>query len=382
MKKYIRTKISILCAVVLLLSTVLFGCWDSLDINEKDILTTICFDYKEEEIIIYIEIANTESGGASESGGNIGDKFIVVESRSKNLPEMRENLDAKLDKPVYLSGVRCLILTEDFANKYLIEYMYRLRSDENYRKRTITVITKEDPKELFKIAKEKKVSLGFYAEELFLTLEKLGESFYRSTIRLIENLSSPYTGILLPCLGINEKEFELRGYSVIRGDKVTGFLPKKESKGMIFLKAEKPKFSYLVPYKDLILTIKLELKKKKMTPLLEGEKISFDISTEFKATLLYGDKKTPYNFQEKDALAVAEILEDLLKEEITVAIERAQQEFDCDYLQFDDEFRIKYPMQFKNMKWEEEFPKIVTTVKTKVSLSTKMSMDYSSNEIK
>lgn len=358
------------------------GCWDSLDINGKNIATTIIIDLKDGDMITYVEIANTNMSNSNEQSGSSGYKFTVVKCHGKTITEMRDNLEEILNKPIYLSGVRALIFTENFAKENLVEYLYRFRADESYRKKINTFITREDPEELFKIAKEKKFSIGFLTEEIVGTLNNLGKSFSRTTMRLLENVSRKYSGMLLACMGVSNNEIALVGYSVISGGKVTSFLPVEESRGMIFLKSDKPKFFYRIPYKDLNLTVKVELKKRNIKPLYENEKISFDITMEFKAELLYGDQKTPYNFKEEDAKAVGIILEKKIKEELTDAIERGQNEFNCDYFQFDDTFRISYPVEFKSMDWQNEFSKISNKIEVKVDSGPNWSLDYSNNEVK
>ncbi|MDD4700511.1 MAG: Ger(x)C family spore germination protein [Oscillospiraceae bacterium] len=368
-------------AIFIFLAVFLTGCWDSVDINEKLIVTTIAFDVKGGEIWYYLEIANIESGKSKDAGENAG-KYIVRKGHGKTLTEVRDDLDTHLNEPLYLSGVQALVFTESFAKDYLVEYLYRFRVDETYRKKGLTVITKEDPEELYKNAHENNASVGFLLEGIVKTLDESGKSFRRTTMRLIENLSANYTGILIPCIGLQDKEISLTGYSVINGPTVTGFLPVEESTCTMFLKANKPKFHFIVPYNDINLTIEVLLRNRKITPSYADGKINYDIKMEFMAELMYGDKKTPYNLEDADMREVTEILSAMLKQQISNAIERAQKEFGCDYLQFDDIFRIKFPVEFQDMDWEKEFPQVGTTVDVKVDVSTKWGLDYGANKVK
>ena len=368
-------------AISLLLALFLTGCADSVDINEKLIVTTIAFDLKDGEIWYYLEIANIESGKSKDAGESAG-KYIIRKGHGKTFTEVRDDLDTHLDKPLFLSGVRALVFTERFAKEHLVEYLYRFRVDETYRKKGLTVITKEDPEELYKSAHEGNASLGFLAEGIVETLDESGKSFLRTTMRLIENLSANYTGILIPCIGLQDEEISIIGYSVINGPTVTGLLPVDKSTGTMFLKVDKPKFHFVVPYNDMNLTIEVLLTKRKITPSYEDGKISYNIKMEFRAELMYGDKKTPYNFDDAATREVTETLTAMLKQQISDAIERAQKEFACDYLQFDDIFRVKFPIEFQDMDWEKEFPQAGTTVDVKVDLSTKWGLDYGANKVK
>jgi spore germination protein KC len=368
-------------AIFIFLAVFLTGCWDSVDINDKLIVTTIAFDVKGGEIWYYLEIANIESGKSKDAGESAG-KYIIRKGHGKSLTETRDDLDTHLNEPLFLSGVQALVFTENFAKEYLVEYLYRFRVNETYRKKGLTVITKEDPEELYKIAHEKNASVGFLVEGIVETLDESGKSFKRTTMRLIENLSANYTGILIPCIGLQDEEISITGYSVINGPTVTGFLPVEESTCTMFFKVDKPKFHFIVPYNDMNLTLEVLLKKRKITPSYADGKINYDIKMEFRAELMYGDKKTPYNLEDADMREVTKILTAMLKQQISNAIERAQEEFACDYLQFDDIFRIKYPVEFQNMDWGKEFPQAGTTVDVKVDLSTKWGLDYGANKVK
>lgn len=376
-------KTLLILIAMLILPVFVSGCMDSKDINKKRILTAVALDIKDDEIYLYAEIANVEGGNKSEGKiGGAGNKYIYVKSHGKTIPEARENLDRQLDKQPYLSAIRALIFTENFAKEYLVEYLYRIRADELYRKKIVTVITKKDPEELFKASNEKDVSVGFSVEEMLKTLEEAGESFSRTTSRLLENLSDKYTGILLPCIGLQDKEISLIGYSVVNGTTINGFIPVEESKGTIYLKTDNPKFSYIVPNKDNKFTIETSLKKRKVKPSYENGKISFYMKFNFEAKLMYGDKKTPYNFDDASNAEVTEILTEMLKNELTDAVQQAQKKFKCDYLQFDDEFRIKFPVEFEKMDWQNEFSKVSFNIDVKVVLSGTWMMDYETNQRK
>ncbi|NCA66899.1 MAG: Ger(x)C family spore germination protein [Clostridia bacterium] len=377
-------KIKVFAASLIMLYVILFssGCWDALDLNERSIVTTVLLDYNEDKIIFYIEMANPDKATTNGSGGGSEDKYLVVKSVGKDFVEARNNANEKMDKPVYLSAVRSIVMTERFAKLHFIEYLHRFRSDENYRKKIDTVITRDEPEELLKITKEKKQSLGFVTEDIIETLEEQGKSFKRTTMRLLENISAKYTGMLIPCMGISEEEIALVGYSVVNNNKVDGFLPVEEIEGMILLKAEKVKTNYRLHYNDMNMTVKVTQKKRTIKANYDNEQISMDVNMEYKAELLYGDKKEPYNFQEEDAKALGELLKERIKEELAEAIGRSQTEFNCDYYQFDDEFRIKYPIEFDRMDWYEEYPKIKFNYNIKVKLGTVWIMDYSNDEAK
>ncbi|MFA9380521.1 MAG: hypothetical protein ACERKO_05620, partial [Acetanaerobacterium sp.] len=234
-----KFKIYLSYMLMILLTVSVIGCMDSRDINKKMIATTIAVDKKDGKVWFYLEVANIQEGqGGEAAGGSISEKYILIKANGDTMTEAREHLERQLDQPLYLSGARTLLLTEDFAKEDLLEYLYRVRSDQTYRKKVITIITRDNLDELFKTLNEKNSSVGYSIEHTITALDESGESFSRSTSRLLENLSDAYTGILIPCIGLHDKETALVGYSVVNDTKVTGFIPVEESMGLIMMKAD------------------------------------------------------------------------------------------------------------------------------------------------
>lgn len=374
MKKFMR--ILWLCLAMLFVPLCMSACWDSIDINDRSIITSIIFDYKDNEVILLVERAVIISGtGSGQSTSD--DQFEFFVSKGKSLQEVRDKLDAELAKPIDLSTARSLLLTESFANEYMMEYLYRFRSIESYRKKINTYITTEDPEQLFNAAKEKQQSIGFLAEGITESLESTNKHFSRTTMRLLENLSNEYTGMLLPKIGVVEKTLSVIGFCVLKGEKIIGTIPITEANGVLFMKAYAPKLEYAVDYKGKVLTVEVTLGKSSMCPSIINNKPHFDVNACFEAMLLYPNQKlSEFDFKPQDEELLALQLKQMLTAEIEQAILVAQQTYNCDYLQFDDLFRIKFPKQFNNMDWDTVFPTVTSTVKANVSVKTKWTQNY------
>jgi hypothetical protein len=300
-----------------------------------------------------------------------------VKGHGKTLPEARLNLNRQLDEPLYIGGVRTLILTENFAREHLVEYLYRVRADETYRKKIITLVTRDDLEALFKTVTDQNASVGYSAEHTVQTLESLGDGFSRTTSRLIENLTDTYTGILIPCVGLQEKEIALTGYSVVNDTKVIGFIPIDACKGLNILKADNAESFYVIPFDQKLFTVEADLTKRKIDASYENGKPAFKISLSFDATLEYGDKKLPYDFDDVKNEAMTAMLKEMIAQDVRDAIYQAQTIFRTDYLQLDDAFRVAYPLIAESMDWNEAFAQAAITPEVELNLKSTYMMDYS-----
>ena len=374
-------KLVMILTLLLLTAAFASSCVDSMDINKKLIFTTVLCDRKDGEVWFYVETANIEASQGNQSGGSSGGKkYVMLKAHGKTVDEARVNLERETDQPLYISGVQTLVLTESFAKDDLLEYLYRLRGDETYRKKVITVVTREDPEKLYSVLNEQNISLGYSIKNTLETLDNLGFSFSRTTSRLLENLSDQYTGILIPCIGLQDKEVTLAGYSVVYDDAVTDFIPVEDTKGLVMLKADHAKSYFVVPYNDIEFTIETDLKNKKISVSYEEGKASYTMKLDFKAALMYGDKKTPYNIDDAAISEMTASLKETIEKELRTAVEQAQLKYKTDYLQMDDELRIRYPEEFNELSWQDVFLNATVNFDVNVDLSTQYMMDYGENK--
>ena len=224
------------------------------------------------------------------------------------------------------------------------------------------------------------ISVGYSIENTMLTLEGNGEAFSRSTARLLENLSDLYAGILVPCFALQDKEIALAGYSVVNGTKSIAHIPIEESVGINILKTDKAKSLFLVPYQGVDFTVETNLTKRKITPYYQDGVISFVFSLSFKATVEFGNKRTPYNLTDAALKEMEASIEQIIEAQLSIAMDQAKNVYKTDYLQMDDAFRIKYPVLYETLNWQDAFQKVNTYWKIKVSLGISSSLDYGPNQ--
>ena len=364
-------KITAFVLMLSIITTSLCGCYDALDINKKHIVTAVLLDYIDGQVEFCVEIADIE-GGDKDSG----EKYKYVTGKGESIIESKETLNRSLDRQLYLSAIRSIIFTERFIDKYIIEYLNRLRASEQYNKKVLIATTSSQPQELIEKCEKNSISLGFTTEQLLSTLKKQGEGFVRTSEQVIEKLSQDRAAIILPSIAINDGTNELLGYTVIDENKVKGFIPANKASGCVLLNREKAKSHYVIEYNGQRLSVEGVIKDCKIQPEYRDEKINFTVDCEMKANLLYSDTRPEQAFSNKDYSEMEKQLKVSVKRDIEQTVEAAQNTFKCDYLYFDDAFRIKYPQQFARLWWDEEFIKADVDVKVKINLDSIWLIDY------
>lgn len=75
-------------------------------------------------------------------------------------------------------------------------------------------------------------------------------------------------------------------------------------------------------------------------------------------------------------------LEKKLEQEISDTILRSQKEYECDYLNFYNAFRIKYPDLIKKLDWSQKYSKANSQIHVKVNLKDNNRLDYNPKKSK
>ncbi len=363
------------CIPVLLAALLLTGCWDSTDIEDKNIVTAVIFDVKDEKYRFFAEVADIASNAnnnidASQSSSSYEKSgFTFVQSQGEDLVESRANLDLQMDKPIYLDAVRTLILTERGAKKDLKEYLFRLKADVEYRQKVKVFITHEEPEALTRSRTENDISFGFSVDNMLDQLIDNGQAFSRSSARYIENILGR-SGFCIPCVDLENTSIILSGYFVVGYDAdLRGFIPANETRGLVIMKADHAEQNYVVPLGGNTATIRVEIESADTSVQYDGGRMRFSVEYGVSATIEYF-KNGVQSMDEETTRRIHDTLVQMIKADVKETIARSQKEFKCDYLQFDDAFRVSYPREFKEIDWEKEYPNAQMDVKINVNMDT------------
>lgn len=363
--KYIKITVIALTFIVFL-----SGCWDASDINKKDITTTTAVDRKDDQYVFLGEIANLV-GKKSEAP-----RFTIIKSYGKTYSDAREALDIKHPKPVYLGSADVLIFTIPLVEYGIEEYLYRVRNVHEYRKTLKVVTTKDDVEELLRMQQESDISSATLIDSMLTSLTKQGKAINVSASEVIEWLNSDNDCFALPNIDMNENKngLELSGYTVVHNSVYRGFISSEDTKGLILLLNNDASLVIVVPFKNHEATVKATLKKKKIEVKYQESKIIFDIDLKFESVVKY--LSDDILFSTEDNAQVNSNLEKILYNEVQYTIDQAQSLFKCDYLEFSNIFRVKYPKIYKKMRWQDEFPNAEININIKNELDPGGEFDY------
>lgn len=348
-------------SIILIVSIFSTGCWDAEEIQKHSIITALVVDYKDDQYSFCAETASILGGGGATEGNDLS--FSMVTAQGKNFTEARDALERSTNLPIFLSGIRVAIFTENLCVTGIQEYMNRIRGEFDYRKSLLIATTLEEPEKLIQNEPENVSSVGAAIENVMRTMVRLGSSFEISTGEILEYLAVDNVGFLIPQINLVNEQFTITGYCVMKNGKCAGHFSAEERYGTMFLKLKKKKFQHDINHEDennIVLTV--ELSKRKIKPKIINGEIIFDINLSFKGSILYAEKINKLSKKEMKQLE-EKVKQEFLEKTIR-ALDMAQNKFKCDYLDFYKFFRAKYQKQFKQIEnWNEAFSKAKSRIK-------------------
>jgi hypothetical protein len=114
---------------------------------------------------------------------------------------------------------------------------------------------------------------------------------------------------------------------------------------------------------------------RKIKPSYQDGRIRFQVRLAFNATIQYKSDVSLFPLNKQNLQQYSDDLNQMLAQEITATIEQSQDQFQSDYLNFDEIFRLAYPDEFEQMDWSAEYPKAEIEVGTSVKISVSDKID-------
>ena len=221
-------KVNKILTVIMTVSIALFtsGCWDSLNIEDREIITAVVLDKTDEGYIFFTEIpaitAIMKSQQSESAGGEQLNTYIVIGS-GKSLIEARADQEKKVNKAIFLGAVQSMIVTQRMAILRDREYVNRVRYINEYRKTMDVFVTPDNPEDLLRTKPENVSGIGFAIEQTIKNLYDHGLTFHVSLQDLLEKLSSRNSCYLLLTISGESEQIDPNRVYWFDGNKSIGF---------------------------------------------------------------------------------------------------------------------------------------------------------------
>ena len=401
------TRKVILFILIITISIIVVGCWDSRELNSLGIAVVVGFDVEGDKTKATIEVIKPVPAQSSfeSSSSNL---VRYVQSTGDSLFGAVRNATLEFDRKIFLSHNKVFIFGEEFAKKGIIGHIDVIQRDHEFRESGYLVVAKGSRAEdVMGISSGIRDIPGEYIEDLIKNQPATSKSV---KINANEFLKYYYDIGRQPVMGViqkkdkkpmgksnskNKKEEELlyEGLAIFKKDKLIGFLNGDETKSFNFIEGEvkggliefptpmldrsissaTKKTQTLGSFgsassKDLTVVEILRSKTKNDIEIQNGKVI---LKTKVNIKAMLGEETAGIDTADEETISVLnKSCSNKVKKDIETTIEKVQHEYKVDIFGFDSLFHRKYPKEWQKIKnnWNEVFSKAEVKVEVEAEI--------------
>lgn len=363
-----RVKFAGVVGLLLLLSLVA-GCWNRREIEDLNFVLAVGLDKSatENKVQVTVQMPLIKKAKQEQEGGG-GEAFWVGSVSGESVFEAVRDF-TKYTPKLYWGDLTVLVLGEGLSREGISRVIDFFVRNQELRPTPLVMVATGDAKDII----EAQTKLERIPVDL---LEKLMKARAASSkapqVRLgdffgaliSKGTQQPYA----PRIMKTEEGLKIAGMAVFKNDRLLGWLGEKETRGFLWVKGEVNSTVIVVPcpeFRDVPVSFEVLKARSKIRPVASNGKVSIAIEIEVKGNIVeIGDKcelKNPEQIEK-----VLKRLSEEVEKEASMAITRAQQEYESDIFGFGKYIKRNYPEIWRHINWEEEFPFTEVAVKAKV----------------
>lgn len=381
-----RTAVSILlCAFII---SALSGCWSRTEPKHLAIVNSIIYDLDDEgRYEVYTEFINASSSG----GGNEkkkGASSLIVDAKGDSPREALSNVSFTVERNVFGWDSKIRFFSERLAKNDITDTIdYILRAHLTDETAIIGVIKGGEPQKIYEANIGLSDTMGNYMENMsqfqpnatskavFPTTLDFVRDFYSDgkqpvagLVEVVENKSKASGG---GQSGEEGKEYKIicEGLAAFKNGVLVGYFNGDETRAYNFVTNNMRNIHLTVPSENGDTVYSLAKSKCGIKTKKEGDSIKVEVNLKINSRIV--------SENENIDISNAETLKTLenqfnehLKNQITGAITKAQQEFKSDIFGFGDFMHDQNPGDWKELKkdWDESFSKAEVKVSVESSI--------------
>jgi spore germination protein KC len=338
----------------------------------------------ENEYLVTLQILNPQKqsgntmGGQKSGGSQGGSDVIIVSEKGATPTDAVSHISTILGKELFWAHSKFSVLGENLAQSGLALFLdASLRSNQT-RPDVPLLVTKGMASSIITtVTSDEKIS-ATSIERLLKGQSIIGYTPVISRLDFTSLLAGKSKNPIAAVIDFRDNDItgrnlELAGTAVFKKDKLIGYLDKKETRGLNWIRG-KIKSGSIVAYLSDGSSILFDIVKSssKVYPIVNDNDLTMVIEVKEQGNI----RETLANI---DPMKKPELMNELSKVqnkaiegEIKMALQKAQKELDADIFDFAGAIHRDYPKVWKSIEgnWDEIFPSIKTKVNVNSSLKT------------
>jgi spore germination protein KC len=348
----------------------LTGCWDLQEITEIGLVTALAIDLDSEtgEYILTTQFLRpaAQSTVATESEK----PYITVTATGGTITELLRNVDKSVDRRSFYAHNKVIIISEELAKQGILSLFETFQRDQQVRSYVWIGVAKNTEAKLILEKAQTGIST-IPANFLYNLFEDAGSDTVASNLlkfykEVIQEGNNPVIGVieLSQLKAESQSTIKLKGGAVFKRDQLVGYLNDRETANYNWFKDQmenRDLGSLIVEAEKHPVSLNIIRNERTVTP-----KVQRDGSIVYKVKIkqfmeLAEQQDTQHYHAHKDirkyVLEIQKRAEEEMKNRLTKLFEKAQMEFQTDFLGFGDLLRKHEPKKWNEVKdnWEQAF---------------------------
>lgn len=385
MKSKLRTLISI--TLVLCLTFLTSGCWDSREVENLAIFTMLGIDWVTENGVDQWQVSarvmriGGQNQGNEKSGTKGGSQEILWKGTGSTLQEAFANIVVRSPRNPFYGHVSLYIIGERVAKEKLVEWQENNKRWFDVRPRVYLMVTKGEAFQVLQAGPE--ISPALSKEILEMNKQTIRQNGYSKDVtsaRFTAWLMSPDREAVLPEIKViypkeqkgaevsgPDKSVAIEGLGVFRGTKLVGWLNREENLGSQLLMDNLSGTIFLpVEIDGAMFTYVINRSNPKLKAGLAGEKLSIQVSIETQGSVADPNE---VNISTEEMSRLEAATGDKIRDLALTAIDKAK-EYDSDFLGFTEKLHRINPSAWQQIEphWRDSFQEADVDVEVKAKI--------------
>ncbi|MFC4770297.1 Ger(x)C family spore germination protein [Effusibacillus consociatus] len=360
-----KSRCSLLITALLTVS-LLTGCWDRVEIEQRGFVMAIGIDMipKQEEeqkisLALTYQIAvpakiQTGAGGREGGGGEQGGKpYVNMTTEGDTLFETVRIMATRSSRSLFFEHVKLVLIGEEVARSgYLNRVIDFLLRDHEMRRRMKVIVVKGEARKALDVMPKQERMTSEYLESLTENTKKTARMPSELAIGDLSEKIISKTSFVVQRVAFNEKELKMAGGAVIHGhnNKLVGWLDEEDTEALMWITGDlKGGITETVLPSGERVVYEIRTANTKIEPKVEKGKFYFHIQVESEGSL--GESWENRDTLDKKFISeVEKAVEKDIQQSITDVIKKLQTELKADVAGLGSTLARKEPKVWEKVK--------------------------------
>jgi spore germination protein KC len=241
--------------VMLICLSLLTGCWDRRELEERTSILAFAIDMAEGRedlyrVTVQIPIPIKIAGSSGQGGGSSEDAVKIMSVTGRTITDAANNLQLRLNQKLFLGHTRVLAVSEEVARKGIGDVMDAFRREPQIRRLMWPIVVKGEAATLLKIKPQLSQIPVVFLMDLIESGAKMGTIPDQTLGDYFNQTSNKSMEPYLNYVQASETEVRWKGVAVFRGHKMVGALNDIQSWSLLQLRDEDRGGDVIIPLPD------------------------------------------------------------------------------------------------------------------------------------